>query len=96
MIIEIDGIHHFKNKIKHYGDHNETRKRDVLKMKLAVEHNYILLRFFQEDIFFDRIDWQGEIDKYVGLENIKPSVYYICKNNQLYDKHKSDLQSVSL
>ena len=81
LIIEIDGIQHFKE-VKHWkNDFKENQERDKYKMEQAKINNYSIIRIVQEDIFKNKYDWKNEL-----LINIKkydnPEIIYICKNNE--------------
>lgn len=50
IIIELDGLQHFKQ-VMNWASPEETRKRDLLKMKLLYDNGYSLIRLLQEDYF---------------------------------------------
>ena len=81
LIIEIDGIQHFKE-VKYWkNDFKENQERDKYKMEQAIKNNYSIIRIIQEDIYYNKFDWKNEL-----LINIKkhdiPNIIYICKNNE--------------
>jgi very-short-patch-repair endonuclease len=57
LIIEIDGPQHFKQ-ISNWSPPEFTQKRDVYKTKKAQENGYRVIRILQEDIWYDRNDWE--------------------------------------
>jgi very-short-patch-repair endonuclease len=81
LIIEVDGIQHFKD-VKHFKNgFKENQERDKYKMELATKNNYSIIRIVQEDIFKNKYDWKKEL-----LVNIKkydnPEMIYMCKNEE--------------
>jgi very-short-patch-repair endonuclease len=87
LIIEIDGIQHFKNIIHWKNDYKENQSRDKYKMEIALNEGYSIIRILQEDIYKNKFDWKKEL-----LENIKkkinPQIIYICKNNEYLEYEK--------
>lgn len=65
IIIELDGIQHFKQ-VSNWSSPEEQHRNDKEKEELATEHNYCVIRLLQEDVFYDTYDWLGEL-----LENIQ-------------------------
>ncbi|AYV84624.1 MAG: restriction endonuclease [Hyperionvirus sp.] len=73
LIIELDGMQHFKQ-ISNWQSPEEAREKDKYKMKCANEHEYSIIRIFQEDVWDDKNDWQNKlknaIKKYDAPTNI--------------------------
>ncbi len=87
----LDGPQHFKQ-VSNWGDHEETRKNDVYKMKRANKNKHSVIRIVQEDVLFDKFDWIGEIIKYIQKiqdDNIMQNIY-ICRKSE-YVNHKYDM-----
>ena len=86
LIIEVDGAQHFRQ-VRNWKSPIETLERDILKMNLALEQNYSVIRIFQEDIWDNTINWkellQMNIKKYE-----EPTIIYISNDPRLYDNHK--------
>ena len=81
LIIEVDGIQHFKE-VKHFkNDLKKNQERDKYKMKQATKNNYSIIRIIQEDIYYNKYDWKKEL-----LVNIKkydnPEMIYMCKKEE--------------
>jgi len=81
LIIEVDGIQHFKD-VKHFKNgFKENQERDKYKMELATKNNYSIIRIIQEDIYYNKYDWKKEL-----LVNIKkydnPEMIYMCKKEE--------------
>ena len=88
IIIECDGRQHFEN-ISNWKDYQETQKTDFYKMLCALDNNCSIIRIFQEDVFYDKLDWKN-----ILIENIKkydkPKIIYISKDIEFYDKYKEN------
>ena len=93
MIAELDGMQHFKN-VSVWKNPELTRTTDVYKMKLAVENGITVLRILQEDVYYDRIDWQT-----ILLDAIKvydtPQIIYLS-DESIYEDHRGDYMDFSI
>lgn len=82
LIIELDGMQHF-TQVSNWQSPEDTHKKDLYKMDKANEHGYTVLRLLQEDVHYDKMNWQDQL-----LQNIKRYPFstriYICQNNE-YD-----------
>lgn len=87
LIIELDGRQHFKQ-VLNWTPPKEQQETDLYKTKVANEHNYSMVRLFQEDVWSDKNDWQnklkGTIKKYDQVTNILIGEIY---NNTDYEKY---------
>lgn len=93
VIIEVDGLQHFRQ-VSNWKSPEETQKRDLFKMKCALEHGYSIIRIFQEDIFNNTIDWKVLIKETINEllypnDNKTCQVHYISKDPKLYDNYKN-------
>ena len=86
LLIEVDGIQHFKQ-VSNWQYPTITQQRDVYKMKRALKNNYSIIRISQEDIWYDRYDWQKEITQCIKKYDT-PQIIYLSKNKDLYNEHK--------
>lgn len=84
IIIELDGKHHFKQ-VHNWQSPEETKKRDIYKMKKANENGYSVIRLMQHPVWEDAYDWESEL-----VANIKkydtPRCLFISLGNE-YDWH---------
>jgi very-short-patch-repair endonuclease len=87
LIIEIDGKQHFEHFRKNWKTPEEIQERDILKMKLALENGYSIIRISQEDVFNNTIDWKNLLRKNIKTYKI-PKVTYISKDSDLYINYK--------
>jgi very-short-patch-repair endonuclease len=91
IIIELDGIQHFK-KISNWGEPEKRRQIDIYKMTCAIANGFSIIRLFQEDLFYNRIDWKNELHKYIKKYD-SPVIVFIDKKG-LYKDHIDDMQEV--
>ena len=96
IIIELDGIQHFK-KVKHFRKTPEQQKeRDLYKQKCANDNGYSIIRIYQEDVYYDTFDWLKKL--YETIEKIKNDRtiqnIYISKNDEYNDFEKIDTNNV--
>jgi very-short-patch-repair endonuclease len=65
LIIELDGVQHFIQ-VSNWTSPDENQKRDKIKEELAKSKGYSLIRILQEDVWYDKNNWQQNL-----LEKIK-------------------------
>jgi very-short-patch-repair endonuclease len=70
LIIEIDGPQHFIQ-ISNWKSPEETRTRDKYKENLAIENGYVIFRILQEDIWYNRNDWETTVKDFISLLGAK-------------------------
>jgi very-short-patch-repair endonuclease len=79
IIIEVDGEQHFIQ-VSNWDPPEETRKRDKYKMEKALENGYSVIRILQEDIYYDKNDWENKLKNSIKIyEN--PTIIYL---NEIY------------
>jgi len=85
-IIEIDGRQHFEV-IKYWRNNpDNNRKRDIFKMKKALENGFSVIRILQEDIYYNSYNWQTALLSAIQSISSKPEVKYLCNENE-YNEH---------
>lgn len=60
LIIELDGIQHFIQ-VSNWKSPELNQQNDHFKMQLANRHGYSIIRIFQEDVLYDKNDWQNKL-----------------------------------
>jgi len=86
IIIEVDGIQHFKQ-VSNWASPEEAFKKDIYKQKSANENNYSMIRILQMDIYYNKYDWKKEIVEKIEYLKTVDAVQniYMCKKNE-YEK----------
>ena len=91
IIIEVDGIQHFKF-IKHFQNNVQNNvDRDIYKSSLALQNNISVIRIAQEDVWNNIIDWKKIlVDEIEKLKNTStPVISYISSDSEIYREHVS-------
>jgi very-short-patch-repair endonuclease len=68
LIIELDGGQHFKQ-VSCWKSPKLLQKVDVYKMKLANQHNFSVIRIYQEDVWADKHNWDKNLLKAIKKYN---------------------------
>lgn len=89
LIIECDGVHHFKDKSNWYSLSSDVQSRDIYKMERALSNGYSILRLHQEDVYSDKIDWKKSITNCISSLELDPTpkIWMNAKNMSVYDNH---------
>ncbi len=74
IIIELDGPQHFEQ-ISNWKSPDETRERDIYKMKLCLEHNISIIRLLWEDVYYDKVDWKNPLAKELNMKDLSSIIY---------------------
>jgi very-short-patch-repair endonuclease/DNA-directed RNA polymerase subunit RPC12/RpoP len=85
LIIEVDGEQHFKDMNVWYKKSSDQIEIDIIKMKLAIENNYKIIRISQEDVWKNKIDWKNILLN--TINNSSDVIYYISLQPDLYKNH---------
>ena len=96
IIIELDGIQHFK-KVKHFKNTPDKQKKiDLYKQQCANDNGYSIIRIYQEDVYYDTFDWLKIL--YETIEKIKNNNIiqniYISKNDEYKDFEKINTDNI--
>ncbi len=83
IIIELDGLQHIKQ-VWNWSSPEKQRERDMFKMKCANENGYSVIRILQEDVYYDKYDWLGELLTTINqlMSNKTIINVYLHKNNE--------------
>jgi len=90
LIIEIDGIQHFKV-VNHWKTNVKLQQnKDKFKMKCALENGYTIIRLVQEEVFGNKIDWKSRLQQAIKIYD-KPQIVFISDIPNIYDNHVFDI-----
>ena len=87
IIIELDGRQHF-HQVRNWQDPTERQKTDIYKMKCAIDNGYSVIRLLQEEVWYNKIDWQNALKTYVKQYE-KPVIIFI-EHNDMYSVYNVD------
>ena len=88
IIIEMDGAQHFEQ-ISNWASPEDTQKKDIYKMKQALDHNYSIIRILQEDVWNDNYDWDNVLGNHIKKYK-NPKCIYLTDEDE-YDNYKQEL-----
>lgn len=91
VIIELDGRQHFRQ-VSNWQSPEEAHERDLFKTSKALENGYSVIRVLQEDVLYDKNDWESKLTNCLYLHK-KPTCIFITNKNE-YDKLKKELKEV--
>lgn len=86
LIIEVDGEQHFRQ-VMGWGNLEDTIKNDIQKMEVAIKNEYSILRIYQPDIWFDKIDWKKCINDNLYIREI-PDITCSSSVPDIYNRHE--------
>lgn len=90
--LELDGIQHFEQ-VSNWNSPEITRRRDLIKMILAYNQGITTVRILQEDVYYNRRDWQKDLARFIGHYS-SHGIVMVCSNNE-YSQHYLDFVSVT-
>jgi very-short-patch-repair endonuclease len=84
ILIELDGIQHFKVVKMFKTNLPNQRKRDLDKQKHALNNNYSVIRVYQQDVCYDTFNWLEQLIKSIEKIKIEQIIQtiYISKENE--------------
>jgi very-short-patch-repair endonuclease len=91
IIIEVDGLQHFEQ-VSNWQCPEKTQSRDMLKMNLAQENEYTIIRIFQEDVLYDTYDWKTHLINAL-IQYDTPTCLYMSKDKNRYSQYQSNSHS---
>jgi len=68
-----------------------TQTNDIIKMKYLIDNNISIIRILEDDVWFDKNNWEKNLKQYIKKYDIV-TIIYIDNNNNIYDKHKELLK----
>ena len=90
-VIEIDGPQHFRD-VSNWGDSSITKRRDIYKMRQAVNAGYRIIRVYQPDIWDNPDDWF--IDNVISeLSSDDYILLFVSEDDTLYNEHQARFEA---
>jgi very-short-patch-repair endonuclease len=93
IIVEIDGIQHFKQ-VSNWRSPEENTVLDVYKMICAYNKNYSIIRIPQMWIYYNTNNWEEYFLK--SMELCRENKLIIFPLNYLYSIHEKQLKDVDI
>jgi Marseilleviridae restriction endonuclease len=85
LIIELDGNQHFKQ-ISNWTTPEYNLKNDINKIKLAITNNYKIIHILQENVLYDKNNWNNKLLKVINIHLLKYDIIFINNKNK-YKNH---------
>jgi very-short-patch-repair endonuclease len=86
LIVEVDGEQHFRQ-VGNWESYEKTLENDIEKMKTSLLNGISVLRIYQPDIWYDKIDWKSCINDNLYTRPT-PTVAFSSFNLEIYNNHK--------
>jgi len=90
LLIEVDGMHHFKDISYWNSQCNDIQTRDCWKMRYALDAGYSIIRICCESLRLGRIKFDLDILPLLKKSE-KPTITYIASSRNTYDSHKKQM-----
>jgi very-short-patch-repair endonuclease len=84
LIIELDGLQHFKQ-VGNWKSPEDALKNDINKINLSIQLNLSIIRILQEDVYYDRNDWDTKLLNCIQRYDTPKCIF--IDNENLYKKH---------
>lgn len=89
LIIELDGNAHFQQ-VWNWENHDSRQDKDIYKMKNALNNGYSIIRIIQEDVYYDRNNWEIKLKE--GIKKYDtPEVLYIDNQQNRYKVYQQKM-----
>lgn len=75
LIIEIDGLQHFQQVLE-WRSPKINQEFDIFKMKCLLKNKLSIIRIFQEDVLYDKNDWENALLE--AIKNVENGVKVQC------------------
>ena len=84
LIIELDGLQHFKQ-VGKWKSPEHSLENDINKINLSIENNLSMVRILQEDVYYNRNDWETKLSNCIKKYDIPTCIF--IDNDNIYEKH---------
>jgi len=88
LIIELDGLQHFQQ-VGNWKPPEHALENDINKINLSINNKLSIIRILQEDVYYNRNDWEDKLSKCIKRYDIPTCVF--IDNHNLYEKHKTNV-----
>lgn len=88
VIIELDGIQHFKQ-VSNWDSPEDVQSKDTEKIQKTVQQGYIMIHFFQEEMWKDSYDWKKALHDVIEacVADPTPRCIFISQMPTRYEVH---------
>jgi very-short-patch-repair endonuclease len=89
IILELDGEQHFIQ-VSNWKSPEHAKQRDIEKIILANEEGYHILHLLQDDVYYNKNNWDKKLIKY--LNKLSSIDYYFIDTKNIYKSHIIELK----
>ena len=90
LLIELDGAQHF-TQVSNWTSPEDTMAGDVKKMQDTIANGFSMIRVLQDDVWFDKNDWESKLKEAIHPYET-PQLVYI-ENGQIYANHQNSVSN---
>jgi len=91
VLIELDGEQHF-SQVSNWGNHEDTRKKDLEKINHAMANGYSVIHLLQKDVWNNLYDWKAVLRK--EIERMQKAVNSQCVFLQSCEKYNHHAEQI--
>ena len=95
ILIELDGDQHFIQ-VAQWKTPEEVLERDIIKMKLAIKNGLSMIRITQDDVWYDKNNWQERILDAIKTVNEYDQVIIYLENKKDYKLHQKAMREIDI
>lgn len=92
IYLELDGIQHF-TQVSNWDAPENVQAKDVEKIQKMVEHGFIVIHLFQEEMWKDSYEWRAVLKDIIArcAHDSSPRCFFISRDPSRYDAHREQL-----
>jgi len=95
VLIELDGEQHF-SQVSNWSTTENIQKKDVEKIKHALEHGYSIIHLLQQDVWNDVYDWKRVLQEEIEhLTDQEPQCVFL-QSCEKYGVHIAALDGITV
>ena len=84
LLIELDGLQHFKQ-VSKWKSPEHALENDTNKINLSIENNLSIIRVLQEDVYYNRNNWEDKLSTCIKRYDIPTCIF--IDNTYIYKTH---------
>jgi transcription elongation factor Elf1 len=94
-ILELDGLQHFQQ-VMNWDSPEKTRARDMVKEFCARSNGFSVVRILQEDVLYDKIDWEDLLTLVLSENHSSPQLIELYDGIEIIEKRIFTLNFVGI
>jgi very-short-patch-repair endonuclease len=90
LIIELDGLQHFKQ-VGKWKSPEHALENDINKINLSIENNLSIIHILQEDVYYNRNNWENKLSTCIKRYDVPTCIF--IDNDEIYKTHKANINN---